>query len=531
MREGRTGGQQLAFRKRGTPRNMMEVEKGQSALLGGVSSTGSGFEACQRRRVFEKNGGHKNLAGVWRAGFVLIMMTVVANLFGAARDDEALRLAQKLTLKELVDFEEASLAVRQGLERANFWETVFKANHPLTYERLKASVARRKNAERLLKEIRVGGLLQSTNVWRGLFILDLDYADRERAVWKRLDPGSECSINVADEFGVDQIPILDIKARQLRSISSIADSSSERVFNLDHRSLKSCVPVRAWSVPFQQAVLILWRGDDGLELVMHNQASMNGKNLNLWALNHNRGEIDDDFVAPGKLEGDYTLYRAPIVASTEARLGLPGDLLISCFAVTIRKRDTLVFDTGLSRHRMEALHWRHLLTHEVHEARNIPVTASCFLLDSLLLFASEDGYLRAHPRKNPESLYHAEHLGQVVTQMTSLYNVVAVILPDTYTLEVRAVTRIESEPFIQFRVVFRESNIDPQHCPLLYGGSVVFATLKGEWKQVRYDSPFGLSFDIVSSMNWVSDGKDWRLASIKNANWRYWNVAKTKGRS
>lgn len=449
-------------------------------------------------------------------------MNAIALLFdaGGAKDKDALDLVEKLSLSQMREFDEASPAIRAGFERLRFWEAMFKANHPLTYERLKASVTRRKNTEKLLSEIRVRGVLKSTNVWRGLLFLDADYADQERAVWKSLHSRtSEISINVADEFGVDQIHLLDTKLRQLRSMS-IADST-EQVFELNHASLKSCTPVQAWNVPFQRAALILWRGDDGLELVMHNQASENRANLNLWAVNHNEGEDeDDDFVAPGQLQGDYTLFRNPIVASTEARLGLPGDVRISCFAATIRKRDTLFFDSGVSR-RTDALHWKQLLTTEIHEARNIPVTASCFVLDSFLLFASEDGILRAHPRKNPLSVYHVEDLGQVVTQMTSLYNIVAIVLPDSYTLEVRAVTKTETDPFIQFRTVFKEGNIDPDYRPLLYGGFVLFATLRGEWKRARYDAPLGPVVEVIPSL---LDWKGWRLASVKNANWRYWTV-------
>ena len=451
-------------------------------------------------------------------------MDVIALLFnaGGAKDKDALDLVEKLSLSQMREFDEASPAIRAGFDRMRLWEIMFKANHPLTYERLKLSVTRRKNAEKLLLEIRVKGVLKSTNVWRGLLFLDADYADQERAVWKSLRSNtSEMAINIADEFGIDQINVLDTKLRQFRSMS-ITDGT-EQVFDLNHPSLKSCVPVQAWSVPFQRAALILWRGDDGLELIMHNQASVNEKNLNLWSINYNEGEDeDDDFVAPGKLQGDYTLYRPPIVASTEARIGLR----ISCFTATIRKRDTLFFDSGVSKQcTADALHWKQLLTTEIHEARNIPVTASCFVLDSLMLFASEDGILRAHPRQNPLSVYHVEDLGQMVTQMTSLYNIVAIVLPDTYTLEVRAVTKTEFDPFIRFRLVFKEGNIDPQHRPLLYGGFVLFATLRGEWKRARYDAPLG---PVVEAIPSLLDWKGWRMTSIKNANWRYWTVVMEK---
>ena len=167
-------------------------------------------------------------------------------------------LVEKLSLSQMREFDEASSVIRAGFERIRFWEAMFRANHPLTYERLKASVTRRKNAEKLLAEIRVKGVLKSTSVWRGLLFLDADYANQERAVWQSLRTStSEIAVNVADEFGIDQVHVLDLKAQRLRSMN-LADNS-EQVFDLNHPSLKSCVPVQAWSVPFQQAALILWR--------------------------------------------------------------------------------------------------------------------------------------------------------------------------------------------------------------------------------------------------------------------------------
>ena len=90
---------------------------------------------------------------------------------------------------------------RTGLARMNWWETVFSRTHPLTYERLKKSPSRRANA----------------------IALDPDRLDR--GVWQS-GQGSYSAINLADEFGVDQVHVLQSGGRYITVQKNTFDLAS-----------------------------------------------------------------------------------------------------------------------------------------------------------------------------------------------------------------------------------------------------------------------------------------------------------------
>ena len=202
--------------------------------------------------------------------------------------------------------------------------------------------------------------------------------------------------------------------------------------------------------------------------------------------------------------------------ATEGRKDLSPGINTS---VILRGRDVLVFDQVINNAGKKPKHWRQALTDEVFEIRDNDVTATCYVLDAFLLYASQDGVLRAHPRGNPKSTYHVEEAETLITQMTSLYNVVALI--HSYdVLELRLVSRRSEDPFIQFpRVLYSDREVDSAHTPLLYGPYVLYASLDGNWYCVNYEAVKQKKERIQ-----VPFTSDWQLVAIKNANWRYWTV-------
>jgi hypothetical protein len=147
------------------------------------------------------------------------------------------------------------------------------------------------------------------------------------------------------------------------------------------------------------------------------------------------------------------------------------------------------------------------------------MTSACMVLDSYLLYASNDGVLRAHPRGNPKSVYHVEQIDSLVLHMTSLYNVVALIHSHD-TLEVRHVEKQAEDPFLRFRTVFQTKMVDASHRPLLYGPYVIFRSLDCSWQRVLYDARNVLNEPIK-----IPFKAAWTIVSIKNANWRSLTVA------
>jgi hypothetical protein len=283
-------------------------------------------------------------------------------------------------------------------------------------------------------------------------------------------------------------------------------------------------PVRIWSVPFQEAVIVLLQHNktQEQELVWIPTSQPLDRNFELsnWSINHNNlTENPEDFAAPPFLHGDPTLTSV-IVASTEGRNDIPNAKTAMC-SVMIRQCDTLLFDQVKQDHTMTPRYWRQLLTDELWEPRGIPIASACFVLDSFLLFASHDGILRAHPRGNPNSVYHVENLQSLVPQMTSLYNVVALI-HSHQVLEVRRVERQDDDPFLRFHLLYRTQLADPAHAPLLYGLYVIFASLDGSWYRVKYD--IASSDDKYKEPIRVPFKAGWTIEAVKSANWRYWTL-------
>ncbi len=147
------------------------------------------------------------------------------------------------------------------------------------------------------------------------------------------------------------------------------------------------------------------------------------------------------------------------------------------------------------------------------------ISASCYVLDWLLLLASNDGVIRAHPRSNPKSEYYIEDLHSLVSQMTSLYNIVAII--HSYcTLEVRRVIRIAEDPFIYFNMLYRFRGVDCDHVPLLYGPYVIFAGLDGVWYRVMYDGCASQQREEIK----IPYHAGWKILLVKNATWKYLTI-------
>ncbi len=236
-----------------------------------------------------------------------------------------------------------------------------------------------------------------------------------------------------DEFGIDRIHVLE-RSNTIRAIQLGRDQFAAHSFVLPADALRSphMVPVQLWSVPFQDAVVVLLQSREQRHFevlwMRSNENEALNRDLSLWAVNHNN-LLDDprEFRAPGYLRGDPTLAPPPLLlllfTATEGRTDIV-DAKTATASIVLRQRDVLVFDqlkqsaidTGLPKQ------WRQLLSDEVWEM-HADVVATCYVLDAFLLYACDDGVLRAHPRNNPHSVYHVEDMQSLVYQMTSLYNI------------------------------------------------------------------------------------------------------------
>jgi hypothetical protein len=395
----------------------------------------------------------------------------------------------------LLEWEAQSGVFRAGLERTNWWETHFERTLPITHERLKRSAGRRANAVTLLK-------LQAATkqaMWRALLMLLRESEHRDAGIWQAPEGGAaQVAINVADEFGIDrlhfviqqqersQIPLIRVVHLQGGQGGYTFELPSEALWNPNNAD--ALRPVQAWTVPFQEAVVVLLESTvnqgDRHELVWirSSREERLNRDLSLWAINHNTQlENPAEFRAPPFLQGDATLTSAPLVAACEGRIDIAG-VATACAALSIRRSETLVFDQV----KQEPLggeapkHWRQVLTQELWERSGGVITASCYVLDAFLLYVCDDGVLRAHPRGNPQSTYHVRDMQTRVYQLASLYNVVAII-HSAHVLEVWHVSRKAEDPFIALPAVgdaplYRTANADPDHAPLLSGRSSSFAT-------------------------------------------------------
>jgi hypothetical protein len=435
------------------------------------------------------------------------LLSSINILFSQQLDQQATALIDRLAFPVLLQWESESEQFRTGLDRINWWETLFSRTHPLTYERLKKSPSRRANAIALVGQ----------NVWRNLLLLLLDSDRLDRSVW-HVGQGNYTAINLADEFGVDQVHVLQHGGRYIKTPTNTYDLASHALVPLNETFIMR--PTQLWTVPFQQAVMVQLQNIKTAEqeLIWIPTAKRQPFDFEMsnWAINHNNlMENPEDFASPPFLRGDPSLKTDPIIASTESRIDVPS-AKAALTTVTIRGRDTLMFDQV--KQNQSVKHWRHLLTDELWEPKAIPMTSACMVLDMYMLHASNDGVLRAHPRGNPKSTYHVEDVQSLVPHMTSLYNVVALIHSHD-TLEVRHVEKQAEDPFLRFRTIFQTKMVDASHKPLLYGPYVIFRSLDGSWQRVLYDARTVLKEQIK-----IPFKAAWTIVSIKNANWRSWTV-------
>lgn len=411
------------------------------------------------------------------------LLLAIENLFSSSQDEQALERVRQLAFPVLVEWEQQSEAVRQGLQRTGWWEVLFAQRHPVTYERLKQSAGRRSNAKRLFLQEKEDPLL----LWREMLKAQKEQQEEWSAVWGTPE-GHQVARNPADEFGVDTMHVWDSHRQELkrdRDIVSIAAASKEL------GPLK-----QLWTVPFQNAAILHFE-----DKVMWIPSRSQVVDPALFTLEHDGG-------------GD-----APLVAAVEGRTDIVAAKTAVVAITQQQERDIFLFDQ-VYQNNVRPTCWRHLVTHQLIEPRRIPVTAMCFVLDGLLLYASADGVLRAHPRSNPLSTYHVEEMHTRVSHLVSLYNVVA-MMHSYSTLEVKRVERKSVDPFVAFSslVLFKTTSADPEYAPLLYGPYCIYRGLDGTWYRVLYDhqehhaSPLPIKVPFKAGRT---------LLSIKLANWRYW---------
>ena len=429
-------------------------------------------------------------------------------------------------------------------------ESHFSNTFPLTYERLKRSVARRHNALKAFPT-------SDKELWQHLMVAHMEAKHRDPHV-QPLSPQEKVTVQSAghydDEFGIDCLHLIEHKAGsstfQLLVIPNATASplvNNSKTIPLKITALRDdhndnstprllMEPLDVCSVPFQNAVLLLlrnrqnqsrrellWIPTDPSPLPTSPLAPVE---LSYWALNHNTfAEHPGDFQAPPFLHGDASLVHNTIMmAATEGRTDI-ANVHTALTAVALRQRDVLLFDQihQKQKQKQQPKHWRMLVTCELFEPRRIPVSAMCIVLDALLLYASHDGALRAHPRGNPRSTYHVEDLQTLVVHMTSLYNVVA-MLHSHSMLEVRRVHNHATDPFVRFDTLYQCNDADATHKPLLYGPYLLYASLDGHWYRVLYDTPALSSHTSnkkTKTLIKLPHKANWKLVSIKRANWRY----------
>jgi hypothetical protein len=307
---------------------------------------------------------------------------------------------QKLSISVLMQLEQESTILREGLLQIKWWERLFQVNFPATYERLKKSVARRNHA--------MAAFDQKDNIWQELFsrLHTTEDADDYDNACVELGQGIQMAIQPADEFGLDILHGVIHIAPSPASSSTIESSEapfSIKMFSygnnnpastnnrlLNNRSattielnmeafqapnLKATVmmkPLQLWTMPFQEAVLVLLANTETghQELVSiptpsnlltssssnrSRQAQTNKVEPSMWALNHNAfAESPENFQVPPYLLGDPTMTTTStststteknllMVAATEGRTDI-ANVRTGLVAIGLRKRDFLLFD-------------------------------------------------------------------------------------------------------------------------------------------------------------------------------------------
>ncbi len=176
-----------------------------------------------------------------------------------------------------------------------------------------------------------------------LLLMDSDRLDR--GVWQP-GQGSYTAINMADEFGVDQVHVLQSGGRYITAQRNKFDLASPALVSLHRQVLMR--PTQLWTVPFQQAVIVQLQNintEEGeLVWIPTSKPQPFDFELSNWAINHNNlTENPEDFASPPFLYGDPSMKTEPILASTESRIDVPT-AKAALIAVTIHGRDTLLFD-------------------------------------------------------------------------------------------------------------------------------------------------------------------------------------------
>ena len=435
---------------------------------------------------------------------------------------------------------EVSSILREGLAKRNWWEKQFQMCYPATYERLR-------------QYFRVGNDVVD-GCWRKL-IWRLWRSD-DRRVWKETLSARSIvhAIRVGgrdDEFAsndfVHQLLVHLENVSILRTFSwslHSGDSETQRYFHFDRFKLDEGMFVRQlWSIAQNKCLVLMEnQGTGGQELFLVNPMEK-GQDFRFWTLNRNVfvENEESDFVVPLRLDGSSNDNHGSDVGLTNDNPVLVASTVCdgSCFAVVLAGRVVVVFDSDTQQqkwpnHEMaqgavaaRGETWRNLLTDQFVEPIRANsemvsvITATCFVLDTFLLVASNDGVLRAHPRSNPKSEYFVENVHSFVAQMASLFSIVALI--HTYsTLEVRQVFNTADDPFFRFELLYRFHDVDCDHCPLLYGPFVIFAGLDGAWYRVLYDgfNSGGQEREEIEIPGYAG----WKILSVKNANWKYLTV-------
>jgi hypothetical protein len=524
---------------------------------------------------------------------------------------ECSQLLLSVPVALLLEWEALSTILKQGLAAMQWWERYFAHLHPVAYARIMVDTSR---ATTLLQAChgvsdQSGCAGSKADLWRDLVLFEHQSETRHRIVWREQFSGGSnfCarfvqSIHPYDEYGVDCSHQLIFSSHQVHRENSPSavlraftwgpsDSVTLSYFDLNQQQQSAgnwplqLMPLKSWTIPFRNAALVLLQhSTSGLQELIwvktepkESKADHLQQDLRFWVLNRNvMLDNEDDFVIPSwssssSFDPDASIDGAAVESEVEIHYDpvLVAATSDGCLAVVIGGDVVLIFDQQQKEKKnAEVQNWRDLLTAEFVVDRRIEpragggvrltVTAACYVLDSFLLLATSDGVLRAYPRNNPKSEYYVENLGSLVSQLVSLYNVVAVI--HSYCiLEVRLVTRIAEDPFMRFDLLYRTTGVDCEHPPLLYGPYVIFAGLDGCWYRVLYDtSSVGVTEDIKpfpiktkdEKAETKSGGSDkdegskrlsamdmaqkeeiripyhagWRIVSIKNANWRYWTL-------
>jgi hypothetical protein len=515
---------------------------------------------------------------------------------------ECSQLLRSIPVAVMLEWEALSMILKEGLSAVQWWERYFAQSHPVTYARIAVDTSR---ARAVLQSCH-GSNVQSdgdeikVNMWRELVHFEQQSESRHRIVWKEhfsggIHAGARFvqSIHPYDEYGVESshqliFPSSQVQRKNSSSVGLRAftwgqfDSVTRSYFDFNQQQVAGnwplqLMPLKSWTIPFRNAALVLFQhcSSDHQELMWIMTEPKESKtdhvqqDLRLWVLNRNvMLDNEGDFVIP-RWSSSFDPNASVDGVAVDNEVEIHDDPILvavtndGCLAVVIGGDVVLIFDQQVKKKKEQRREgtWRDLLTAEFVIDRRIEpraggvkltVTAACYVLDSFLLLATTDGVIRASPRNNPKSEYYVENLGSLVSQLTSLYNVVAVI--HSYcTLEVRLVTRIVEDPFIRFDLLYQTRGVDCDHPPLLYGPYVIFAGLDGCWYRVLYDtSSVGVTEDIkpfpiktkdenIESKNESSKKLSameraykeeiripyhagWRIVSIKNANWRYWTL-------